>query len=113
MIYWLKGFDGSKPPAEWNHLPDVLTESRVVPGHKEAVAHPSQKPLRLMERLIRFFSLPGAVILDPTCGSGSTCEAALRIGRHFIGFELNTTYAQMGRRRIENAQMPLGLVEET
>ncbi len=52
--------------------------------------HPTKKPLWLMEALIRDFTDPGDVILDPTMGEGTTGEAALRLGRRFIGAELAT-----------------------
>jgi site-specific DNA-methyltransferase (adenine-specific) len=103
--FWLK--DGDKPKSEWGHLPDVLSECRVVPGHKEAVSHPSQKPVKLLERLIRFFTKPGDLILDPTIGSGSTAVASIQTGRNFIGFELNAEYVQMANTRIATAQPPL------
>jgi len=113
MWYWLKAHDGPKPPSEWSRLPDVLAEPRIVPGHREAVNHPTQKPVRLLERLIRFFTLPGAVVLDPTVGSGSTCVAAIQTGRRYVGFELNPDYVAMAARRIERAQPTLGLLEQT
>ena len=52
--------------------------------------HPTKKPLWLMEALIRDFTDPGDVILDPTMGEGTTGEACLRLGRRFIGAELAT-----------------------
>ncbi len=52
--------------------------------------HPTKKPLWLMEALIRDFTDPGDIILDPTMGEGTTGEAALRLGRRFIGAELAT-----------------------
>lgn len=54
--------------------------------------HPTEKPVRLLERLISLVSDKGDIILDPFCGSGSTCEAAQNIGRHFIGVEIDSEY---------------------
>ena len=54
--------------------------------------HPTEKPVRLLERLISLVSDKGDIILDPFCGSGSTCEAAKNIGRHFIGIEIDSEY---------------------
>lgn len=54
--------------------------------------HPTEKPVRLLERLISLVSDKGDIILDPFCGSGSTCEAAQNIGRHFIGVEIDAEY---------------------
>ena len=54
--------------------------------------HPTEKPVRLLERLISLVSDKGDIILDPFCGSGSTCEAARNMGRHFIGVEIDAEY---------------------
>jgi site-specific DNA-methyltransferase (adenine-specific) len=48
-----------------------------------------QKPLALMDVLVRLFSEPGELILDPFAGSGTTGVAALRLGRRFVGWEMN------------------------
>jgi site-specific DNA-methyltransferase (adenine-specific) len=61
--------------------------------------HQTQKPVALMEKLVRLFSDPGELILDPFTGSGSTGVAALRLGRRFAGWEMNPEYAEMARRR--------------
>ena len=58
--------------------------------HDPARMHPTKKPLWLMEALLRDFTDPGDIILDPTMGEGTTGEAALRLGRRFIGAELAT-----------------------
>lgn len=104
--FWLN--DGrSKPNTEWHALPDVLNVSRVVPGHKEAIGHPSQKPVELLVRLIRFFTCAGDIVLDPTAGSGSTAVAAKLTGRRYLGFELNPDYTEMARDRVGATPVPL------
>lgn len=70
----------------------------------QAHVHPTQKPVALMSTLIRDFTSPGDIILDPYCGSGSTGVAAVRMGRRFIGFELNAGYAATARRRLDEAR---------
>jgi len=96
--FWLK--DGPKPAGEWEFLPDVLSAPRVVGGFKEAAGHPAQKPVRILEQLIRFFTLPGQVVLDPTAGSGSTAVAARRAGRRYLCCEIVPEYAEIARRRV-------------
>jgi site-specific DNA-methyltransferase (adenine-specific) len=64
--------------------------------------HPTQKPVAALARLIRSFTLPGELVLDAFCGSGSTCAAALLTDRKYIGIELDPTYfnhasARLGR----------------
>lgn len=63
--------------------------------------HSSPKPLWLMLRQVKEFSMPGDLILDPYCGSASTGVAAIRLGRRFIGIELNEKFANDARERME------------
>lgn len=62
--------------------------------------HPSQKPLGILTPLIEAFSDPGDVVLDPFAGSGSTCVAARRAGRDFIGIELDADYHAIATERL-------------
>lgn len=62
--------------------------------------HPTQKPLKLMLDLVRDFTDPDDLIFDPFCGSGTTGVAALRLGRRFIGIEMDPVYAQTARDRL-------------
>lgn len=62
--------------------------------------HPTQKPVPLMEYLIRTYSNPGETILDNAMGSGSTGVACVNTGRHFIGIEKELEYFQVARDRI-------------
>ena len=69
-------------------------------GVTRDIDHPTPKPLLLMLDLVRLFTDPGEVILDPFCGSGTTGVAALRLGRRFIGVELNAGWAALARDRL-------------
>lgn len=62
--------------------------------------HPSQKPLALLEYLIRTYSNEYETVLDNCMGSGSTAIASLNTNRHFIGFELNPRYYEVCQERI-------------
>lgn len=73
--------------------------------------HPTPKPLPLMLELIGDFTRPGDVVLDPFCGSGTTGVACLRLGRRFIGVELNPAYAAISRKRLEAEERGLSLSE--
>jgi len=64
--------------------------------------HPTQKPVALMEYLIRTYTNPGETVLDFTMGSGTTGVAARRLARYFIGIELDDNYFQIAKNRIEN-----------
>ena len=76
-------------------------------GAKEAGLHSAQKPLKLMEALIALGSRRGHIVLDPFAGSGSTLVAAQRLGRQFIGIELDLGVAEKARARLVDSQLPL------
>lgn len=63
--------------------------------------HPTQKPTKMLDHLIRILSNEGDTVLDPFMGSGSTGAAALAAGRKFIGIEKNEEYFQKAKRWIE------------
>lgn len=69
----------------------------------EAGHHPTQKPVALLEYLIKTYSNLGEIILDNTCGSGSTGVAAINTGRYFLGIEQDTQYFNAAQKRIEEA----------
>ena len=66
--------------------------------------HPTQKPVGVMLWIIENYTSPGETILDPFCGSGTTGVACIRTGRNFIGIEINPEYADIARRRCEEAE---------
>lgn len=66
--------------------------------------HPTQKPVALMEYLIKTYTNPCEVVLDNTMGSGTTGVAAIQTGRKFIGIEREPSYFEIACRRIEEAQ---------
>lgn len=63
--------------------------------------HMTVKPLRLIEHLIRLFSAPGQIVLDPFMGSGTHGVAAIACGRNFIGFEKQKIYIDLAKKRID------------
>ena len=65
--------------------------------------HPTQKPVELLEWLIKTYSNAGETVLDNTMGSGSTGVASVNTGRDFIGIELDDNYFDIAKERIENA----------
>lgn len=70
----------------------------------ENTAHPTQKPEKLLAKLILASSNPGDVILDPFLGSGSTSVTAKKLGRHYIGIEQNDQYCVWAEKRLEMAE---------
>jgi len=69
--------------------------------------HVSQKPVRVMCRLLEKFTKPGDLVVDPYAGSGSTLLACLKTGRRGIGIEVDPAHVATSRRRIEAARTPL------
>ena len=65
--------------------------------------HPQQKPVGLLEYLIKTYTNEGEVVLDATMGSGSTGVACVNTNRRFIGFELDEKYFETAQKRIEEA----------
>lgn len=78
------------------------------------IGHPAPFPMELPYRLIQLYTYQGEVVLDPFMGSGQTALAALKAGRHYIGYEVDPGYQQMAEKRIKTmveAPRPLRLFE--
>lgn len=84
-------------------LSDVWTDISALPHNsKEKTEHPTQKPVKLMERIIEMSSNEGDTVLDGCMGSGSTGVACLNLNRNFIGFEVDGKYFQIAEDRIHH-----------
>lgn len=79
------------PTQVWKYKRDILTSN----------LHPTQKPLKLIEDLIKTYSNEGDTILDNCMGSGTTTIAAINTKRNFIGFELTKEYFDIANERIK------------
>ncbi len=71
------------------------------------VGHPAPFPVELPYRLIQLYTFAGEVVLDPFMGSGQTAIAALRAGRHFVGYEIDEGYARLARQRVAQERAAL------
>ena len=80
-------------------------------GLDKNVVHPTQKPVELMEYLIRTYSNEGEVVLDNCMGSGTTGVAAVKCNRRFIGIEQEEEYYKISQDRINNS-MPVDEVAQ-
>ena len=81
------------------HMPDVWKLPAPGTWEKTCGKHPTQKPLRLLYRIILASTKPGALILDPFAGSCTTGIAANLLGRRFVGIDLNEKFLSLGQRR--------------
>lgn len=79
---------------------DITTTWLYTPAKK--LGHLTPKPVDLLKNIILHSSNEGDLILDPTCGSGSTCVAARELGRNFIGIEKEEKYCQIAEERLQN-----------
>jgi site-specific DNA-methyltransferase (adenine-specific) len=72
-------------------------------NYKGNVYHPTQKPVLLLEYLIRTYTNEWDTVLDFTMGSGSTGVAAVNLDRNFIGIELDAGYFEIAKKRIDDS----------
>ena len=64
------------------------------------IGHPAPFPEELPHRLIQLYTFVGDVVLDPFCGSGTTCLSALKSGRHYVGYDIEEKYVALANERI-------------
>lgn len=83
-------------------LDATLSIWNIPPESARRVQHPAPFPVELAERVIQLYSYVGDVVLDPFVGSGSTCVAAVRRKRNYVGYDISAKYCSLARTRIEN-----------
>jgi len=83
-------------------LGDVWDIPYLNPKAKERVGYPTQKPIALLERIIALTTSPGDLVLDPFCGSGTTCVAAMLMGRRALGIDSSADAVALSRQRLES-----------
>lgn len=84
--------------SDWNFA--LCTGSERLKDGEGRKVHATQKPEALLHRVLMSSSNPGDVVLDPFFGTGTTGAVAKRLGRHFVGIERDSTYAEAARARI-------------
>ena len=81
-------------------LSDVWEIPFLNPKAKERTGYPTQKPIELLERIIKISTDEGDVVLDPFCGSGTTLVAAKLLGRRYIGIDINSAAVDLTEKRL-------------
>ena len=76
---------------------------------RENTAHPTQKPEKLVAKLILASSREGDLVFDPFLGSGTTSVTAKKLGRRYIGVEQNPLYCAWAEKRLEDAEENRGI----
>ena len=80
------------------------------PLRKETTGYPTQKPVKLLERIVRASSEPGGLVVDPFCGSGTTLVAAASLGRRFVGADIGARAIATSASRLTDAGVAFELV---
>jgi site-specific DNA-methyltransferase (adenine-specific) len=90
----------------WTDCPAMIANT---PLHKEGTGYPTQKPLKLLERIICASSRPTGLVLDPFCGSGTTLCAAALHGRDAVGFDIGDLAIDITSKRVHAMNLPVEL----
>jgi site-specific DNA-methyltransferase (cytosine-N4-specific) len=85
------------------NIRDVWTIATQPSGFKHYAAFPLEIPTRCIKAATR----PGDTVLDPFCGTGRTLEAAIRLGRNAVGYDLSEKYCDMARQRCSETQVEM------
>ena len=103
-IRYLDELKGEEVPSLWDDIPPIGSQA------KERVGYPTQKPVALLERIVKASSNQGDVVLDSFCGSGTTLVAAKTLGRKYIGIDQNPEAVRIAQSRLNPSQQELELM---
>lgn len=92
---------GRRLGSVWSDCPAMLANTPLV---RESTGYPTQKPEKLLERIISAASEPGARVLDPMCGSGTTLSVAQRLEREFVGIDRSPVAFRVASERLASAR---------
>lgn len=95
--------DGKNPGNVWGDIKQLTYKSKELISRE--LLNTIQKPVKLIERIVKASSNPGDVVLDPFSGVGTTFEVCLNLKRDFIGFEINKEYVKISEKRIKAVQL--------
>jgi site-specific DNA-methyltransferase (adenine-specific) len=125
MLVWDKGTPGmGDVEANWGFSHEVIIYAkkgrRPIPSRRSSIIavdrtpssqhiHPTQKPVQLIEILLKMSTDVGDLVVDPFAGSGSTIVACERLGRRGIGIELSESFAERARARLGQNLLELGI----
>jgi site-specific DNA-methyltransferase (adenine-specific) len=90
--------EGRRLGSVWTDAPAMVANT---PLCREGTGYPTQKPERLLERIVRASSRPGEIVADLMCGSGTTLVVAARLGRGFVGADASELATRVTKQRLE------------
>jgi DNA modification methylase len=99
----------SKHYGKTRNIGSIWEHPKITAHHKEDTGHPTQKPELLVGYLIQALTDENDVVLDPFFGSGTTCAIAKKLGRQFIGIDINPAYQKIAQNRLDNIPQKLEL----
>lgn len=107
--YVLKDYGGKK---EQMHqfgpiISDMWTDIHRIRHRKRRDEHPCQLPVHLLERLLLMTTDEGDIVLDPFIGTGTTAIAAKKLGRRFIGIDIDIEYVEMTNKKLEDVTLTM------
>ncbi len=97
-------YDTYRPNPGGKHPEDWWPMQPIMPSSKERVGYPTQKPLKLLDRIIKASSNEGDMVLDPFCGCATTCVQAEELRRHWAGIDISPKAGELVVRRIKEKQ---------
>jgi site-specific DNA-methyltransferase (adenine-specific) len=103
--YMAPGLVGKEKAARGKTLTDVWWNTIVSPTGKEKTGYPTQKPLAIIERIVRVHSKPGDTVLDFFAGSGTTGAAAAKLGRKFVLCDVSAQALAVMKKRLPQAEV--------
>jgi site-specific DNA-methyltransferase (adenine-specific) len=92
----------------WMDCPSMNANT---PLRKETTGYPTQKPLKLLDRIVRASTAAGGLVVDPFCGSGTTLVAAARLGRRSVGADIGALAIETTARRLRSEGIDFLLVD--
>lgn len=92
---------GANDISEEEFMAATLSVWQIPPESARRVGHPAPFPVALAERVIRLYSYVGDVVLDPFMGAGTTCVAAVRTGRSYVGVDISEEFFHLAQDRIQ------------
>jgi len=90
---------------------DFIETSGSTKSEKQYIAHPTQKPEKLFEHFVSLLTNPNDTVLDPFMGSGTSGVVTKKLGRNFIGCEINSQYFEGAKKRIDQSASQLNFLD--
>lgn len=96
-----KCITGRPPDAPREELSDIWYDVHRIKHKRDRDEHPCQLPVKLLERIIQLSSNPGDTVLDPFLGTGTTAVVAKKLGRHYVGLDIDPKYREIAEAKLD------------